>query len=60
MAPVFDDIEVRAIVEEEGIGYAVMHYMPASYCKNPETAKLWKEASDALSALKRHLHLFED
>lgn len=53
----YDDFEVRDRVEQEGLDYAVRHYMDASSCKNPETARLWQEAADALNALAKHLHL---
>lgn len=48
---------MRDIVENEGLEYAVRHYMGADVIKNPETAKLWIEAEAALTALAKHLHL---
>ena len=53
----YDDFEVQAIAEEEGLEYAVRHYMSADCCKNPETQKLWREAAGALERLAKHLHL---
>lgn len=55
----YDDFEVRSIVENEGIGYAVLHYMGADRVENPVTAKLWEDAEKALKALSDRLHLDE-
>ena len=44
-----------AIINNEGIGYAVRHYISGSAFKDPETAKRWKAADDALCALVEHL-----
>ena len=43
------------IIENEGLGYAVQHYCTGDYFKDPQTAKLWDEASNALNALSLYL-----
>ena len=53
----YDDFEVQEICEDEGLDYAVRHYMGPESIKNPETARLWEEAGKALNALAEHLHL---
>ena len=55
--PLYDDIKVKEIVEDEGLDYAIRHYMGSDSIKNPETAKLWDDAALALDALAKHLHL---
>lgn len=39
----------------EGTGYAVTDYCSGSSLEDPETARLWDEAGDALSKLINHL-----
>lgn len=43
------------IIENEGIGYAVQHYIDGDSFKDPETRRLWNEASLALSELESYL-----
>lgn len=43
------------VIENEGTGYAVQHYIDGSEFKDPETARLWTEASDALNSLEEYL-----
>lgn len=49
------DIDVKERAEQEGLGYAVMHYMDESDIQNPVTKKLWKKAREAMTALNEHL-----
>lgn len=42
-------------IENEGIAYAVRHYIGGEYFKDPETAKLWSEADEALTKLVNYL-----
>lgn len=51
------DIEVREVVDSEGLDYAVRHYMDSNGIGNPETAKLWDAAAEALNALAAQLKL---
>ncbi len=47
--------EASAIIENEGIGYAVQHYISGEEFKDPATAKLWLNAEKALNDLKEYL-----
>ena len=47
--------QVADIVESEGLGYAVQHYMGADAIKDPKLAALWKTAKDALDAIEAML-----
>lgn len=40
--------------EQEGIGYAVQHYMSGKHIADPECAKLWDEAAAALNKLEAY------
>lgn len=42
-----------ARVQQEGIGYAVQHYMSGKDIADPELAKLWDEAAAALDRLEK-------
>lgn len=42
-------------IENEGLAYAVRHYIDGSCFKDPDTARLWREADAALAALITHL-----
>jgi hypothetical protein len=43
------------IIETEGLGYAVTDYCRGSSFADPETAKLWDAARDALRSLVRYV-----
>ena len=43
------------IIENEGVGYAVQHYISGDYFKDPVTAALWNAADKSLKALVEHL-----
>lgn len=43
------------IIENEGIGYAVLHYCDADNFIDPKTQLLWKSAELALKDLQEHL-----
>lgn len=44
-----------AIIGNEGIGYAVRHYINGDSFKDPVTAALWNAADKSLTALVLHL-----
>lgn len=44
---------VAARVQQEGLGYAVQHYMSGKDIADPELAKLWDEAAEALDKLEK-------
>jgi hypothetical protein len=43
------------IIENEGLGYAVQHYISGDSFADAKTARLWNEADRALAALVTHL-----
>lgn len=43
------------IIENEGLDYAVRHYISGDYFEHAETGRLWDEAEKALDALVKHL-----
>lgn len=47
--------EVKDIVESEGLGYAVLHYLRASRIKDAVLKELWYEAYRAMSKLEEFL-----
>lgn len=47
--------EVKAIIEDEGLGYAVQSYMDEDSIEDPELAKAWKEARAALDKIEELL-----
>ena len=47
--------EVAAIVNSEGLGYAVMGYMSADSIADPKLAELWAAADKALYALDKYI-----
>lgn len=42
-------------IENEGIAYAVRHYIDGKYFKDRRTMELWDNAADALNELIAHL-----
>lgn len=51
----YNNTVVGGIVENEGLGYAVQHYMPHTVIKDQEIAQRWKAAADAMNELDRYL-----
>jgi hypothetical protein len=49
------NIEACQIIANEGVGYAVQHYIRGSEFKDPETVKLWNAADVALDNLLEYL-----
>lgn len=43
------------IIENEGVGYAVQHYIDGDAFKDPETVRLWKAADKGLKDLCEYL-----
>jgi hypothetical protein len=48
--------EAASIVENEGLAYAVQHYIRADKFKDPELRRLWQAANDALDELEAYLN----
>lgn len=49
------DQDVADIVNNEGLGYAVQHYMGHENIKNPELASWWQKAKTSLDAIEEIL-----
>ena len=43
------------IIENEGVGYAVQHYISWKEFKDPETRRLWKLADETLCQLEEYV-----
>ncbi len=43
---------VAEIVDNEGLGYAVLHYLSGVSIEDPELAKLWDEAAVILKKIE--------
>lgn len=43
------------IIENEGVGYAVQHYVSGSWFKDDTTERLWTNAANALELLQDYL-----
>ena len=52
--------EVAEIVENEGLGYAVQHYMSSDDIENKALKSLWDIASAALKAIDNMLEPYRD
>lgn len=46
------DDEIKDIIENEGLGYAIQSYLSWKHIENKELAKWWKEASVAMSKIE--------
>lgn len=53
------DEQVYWKVDSEGLGYAVQFYMAGDSIANPELAKLWDEAAEALDKIQSILDAVE-
>lgn len=51
----YSNKEARDIIESEGVGYAVQHYISGDSFKDKKTAELWNKAEAALNELEEHL-----
>lgn len=51
----YTDLEIKGIVEDEGLGYAVMHYMDKENIWSEKTKKLFSTAKNAMLKLAKHL-----
>jgi hypothetical protein len=47
--------QVAAVVENEGLDYAITSYMSASTIEDPELADLWSQAADILGQIEDKL-----
>ena len=51
--------EVREIVDDEGLGYAITDYLSSDSIEDEELSRLWQEARDAAEADERYLEKYE-
>jgi len=49
--------EVKDIIDNEGLGYAIQDYMSSDDFEDAQLAKLWDKASEALNAVTKYLGL---
>jgi hypothetical protein len=47
--------QVMEIIECEGLGYAVQYYMSGENIDDPELARLWDDAQEALRKIEQKL-----
>lgn len=50
--------ELAQIVDSEGLGYAVQHYLSADKIEDEELSRLWKEAGELLNKIDNILEDF--
>lgn len=46
---------VKAVIEEEGLGYAIVNYMGPENVLDPHLKKLWIDAERVLTAIERYI-----
>lgn len=52
-----DDAALAGLIEQEGLDYAIQHYLDPQQIQDPETKRLWLRAKHALDALAKHLEV---
>jgi len=52
--------QVAGVVENEGLGYAVQHYMSGKDIEDIHLAQLWDQAGDLLNEIDEILEPFMD
>jgi hypothetical protein len=60
MAEKYSDVEVKRIVENEGLDYALLHYLSPEQIDNPELKKLWTEAKKLWTEAAHVLGVLDD
>jgi hypothetical protein len=53
----YSDTDLRNVIEDEGLDYAVRFYLSEKDIKSEETRQLWQTARVALEKLAAHLEL---
>lgn len=51
----FSILEIKQIVESEGLGYAVQDYLSSESILDPKLKQLWDAAQHALNAIEQYL-----
>ena len=52
--------EIKSIVDREGLGYAIMEYLPSSSIDDHRLASLWEKAYRAILDVDYYLDLSEE
>lgn len=52
--------KAKQIIDNEGVGYAVQHYIDGSEFSDPQTVKLWNKACSSLDDLEEYLGDFDE
>lgn len=47
--------EVRYLIEEEGLGYAIESHTGAESIENPTLAEMWRKANEMLRAIREYV-----
>lgn len=58
MSEKYTNEELARVIENEGLGDTVQSYTSSEKCADPETAKLFKSATDAMNALDEHMESY--
>ena len=51
----FSISEIAGIIENEGLGYAVQHYMSGSSIKDEDLADMWDRARELLNEIEEYV-----
>lgn len=52
--------DVAYIVDSEGLGYAIMHYLSADRIEDPELRRMWGDAGVLLTKIKAYLEVADE
>lgn len=53
----YSNEDLREIIEQEGLGYAIMHYVSSGNIQDETVAMWWKKASEALAGVLEVLNI---
>lgn len=51
--------ELAQVVESEGLGYAIQHYLDAERIEDPEMAALWKQCAELMDQIDKKLEPYK-
>lgn len=52
--------DVAYIVDSEGLGYAIMHYLSADRIEDPKLRRMWEEAGVLLTKIEAYLDVDDE
>lgn len=55
MDELYSNAEVHALIENEGIGYAVQDYLRADRIQDEDLAQMWADARELLNCIEAYL-----